>query len=215
MLQADNGNQRWLGIDLSHLPKTVSDAKAIGSPYFLTEERCAHGHAAPRYTKGGRCVDCSMFASASRHGFGYQTPSKRMIGTIERIRAAANGQKYYTPSKPCKNGHRLRWVASNNCVECDAAATIKHKEAIKERRLVKEYGIDLAARDAIAESQNHTCPICESKFADTVSVHIDHCHATGKVRGLLCGPCNQAIGLLKEDLNAIRRAARYIEDAAA
>jgi hypothetical protein len=42
--------------------------------------------------------------------------------------------------------------------------------------------------------------------------HVDHCHSTGKVRGLLCQKCNQAIGLLRESESLFFKAAEYIKE---
>jgi hypothetical protein len=47
----------------------------------------------------------------------------------------------------------------------------------------------------------------------TAKLMVDHCHATGKVRGLLCHNCNRALGLLKDDKSTIRRALEYLEGA--
>jgi len=43
------------------------------------------------------------------------------------------------------------------------------------------------------------------------AVHVDHCHQTGRVRGVLCFNCNSAIGKLGDDPDAVRRAAAYLE----
>jgi hypothetical protein len=42
---------------------------------------------------------------------------------------------------------------------------------------------------------------------------VDHCHATGKVRGLLCHNCNRALGLMQDNIENIKRAADYLEGA--
>jgi hypothetical protein len=43
------------------------------------------------------------------------------------------------------------------------------------------------------------------------NLHIDHCHKTGKVRGVLCSECNSAIGKLKDDPDLLRKAIVYLE----
>jgi hypothetical protein len=60
------------------------------------------------------------------------------------------------------------------------------------------------------------CEICKnppsgSRNGIPLSLCVDHDHATGAVRGLLCSNCNSAIGLLKDDPERIRRAAAYLE----
>ncbi|MFG2001358.1 endonuclease VII domain-containing protein [Spirillospora sp. NPDC048911] len=52
------------------------------------------------------------------------------------------------------------------------------------------------------------CPICRSASA----AHVDHCHETGAVRGLLCPECNTGMGQLRDDPATLRRAADYLEE---
>jgi hypothetical protein len=47
-------------------------------------------------------------------------------------------------------------------------------------------------------------------MASAVSVHVDHDHGTGEIRGLLCVPCNNTLGLFREDPDLLKRAARYV-----
>ncbi|MFI8827108.1 endonuclease VII domain-containing protein [Streptomyces sp. NPDC053431] len=56
-------------------------------------------------------------------------------------------------------------------------------------------------------SQRGLCAICPAAPA----VHVDHCHGTGRVRGVLCFNCNSAIGKLGDDPDRIRRAVAYLE----
>jgi hypothetical protein len=60
------------------------------------------------------------------------------------------------------------------------------------------------------EIQNKACAICKTPFTKTPA--IDHCHNSGKVRGLLCNACNTALGLFKDNLQAIKEAVRYLEN---
>lgn len=59
------------------------------------------------------------------------------------------------------------------------------------------------------DRQGGACAICLQVRTETL--HVDHCHATGAVRGLLCGACNRALGLLNDDPGLIRRAADYLD----
>lgn len=74
------------------------------------------------------------------------------------------------------------------------------------------YGVPHGTYAVMLEKQGGRCAICET--ADTGKLkrfHIDHCHDTRTVRGLLCGPCNIGIGQMKHDLKIIRAAASYLE----
>lgn len=63
----------------------------------------------------------------------------------------------------------------------------------------------------LLEKQNYSCAIC-GKHQDNCSRQLsaDHCHSTGKVRGLLCFDCNSAIGRLGDNYEGVMRAANYL-----
>lgn len=208
---AANDNDYWAGCDLESLPRTAGDARAVGSRYFFTGERCVHGHLSPKYEKGGRCVDCSMHSSASASSRTYSGARARVRTAIKITTEKGFVAKTYVPAKPCKNGHSLRWVASGNCVECDAETRVKYKEVNKSRRLQKEYGITLEERDAIVRGQDFKCAVCADAINLDSRMHVDHCHVSGSVRGVLCSKCNQGIGLFNDDPNRMRAAADYVE----
>ena len=62
------------------------------------------------------------------------------------------------------------------------------------------------------ENEGHACMICgisESEIGKKLDV--DHCHSSGKVRGILCNPCNNMIGHAKDNIAVLRAAAAYLE----
>lgn len=67
------------------------------------------------------------------------------------------------------------------------AAMVKHK-----------YGLTADDVRAMLEAQGHACAICRKPFGDKRE-HVDHDHETGRVRGLLCGPCNRALPHVERD----------------
>ena len=80
----------------------------------------------------------------------------------------------------------------------------------REKRMLAAYGLTAAAFTSLVAAQGGKCPICN--FAcSTDDFVVDHCHASGAVRGLLCGRCNSALGLLRDSPRAMRAAADYIE----
>jgi hypothetical protein len=88
------------------------------------------------------------------------------------------------------------------------------KVAIVERRslLKKKYGLSLEQYEAMSEAQGHSCAICggHREQEHTGKLIVDHCHATGAVRGLLCNTCNRGIGLLKDDPQLLSHALNYL-----
>lgn len=88
----------------------------------------------------------------------------------------------------------------------------RYPEKVRALRLKNSYNLTLDQYNKMLEMQNKSCAICRrhsSEFKRTLSV--DHDHETGEVRGLLCSPCNTAIGLFRENLVIIKLAASYIE----
>lgn len=72
------------------------------------------------------------------------------------------------------------------------------------------YGITLAEYNVILAYQNGVCAVC-GRPPKKQSLHVDHNHKTGKVRGLLCWTCNLDLIGKRTDPDVFRAAARYLE----
>lgn len=100
------------------------------------------------------------------------------------------------------------------CTHC--YDTQKYANRSRERRLVREYGLSLAEKQAMEDAQGGGCAICGRKpdleRPRTVrgTLHVDHDHNTGRVRGLLCNFCNVAIGMFDDNPETISIAAQYV-----
>lgn len=77
--------------------------------------------------------------------------------------------------------------------------------------LVRRYGITLEQRAEMLVRQDGKCAICKSVFTKTP--HVDHCHRTGVVRGLLCSPCNSGLGCFRDSVESCLRAGEYLNAA--
>jgi len=78
----------------------------------------------------------------------------------------------------------------------------------KHKRLFLRYGITISDFKNMEKQQGYVCAICKQKPKTTF--HVDHCHSTGKVRGLLCSSCNMALGLLKDNKMFLSQAIDYL-----
>jgi hypothetical protein len=105
--------------------------------------------------------------------------------------------------KPHGEWHRNATASDGLSTRCKACRAIQGREG----HLKRHYGMTEAERDEMIASQMGLCVICLKAPA----VHVDHCHETGRVRGVLCFNCNSAIGKLGDDPDAVRRAAAYLE----
>lgn len=78
------------------------------------------------------------------------------------------------------------------------------------RRRAKKYGLREEDFLKLLLSQDGRCAICKKMSQPSTDLHIDHCHQSGKVRGLLCSGCNMAIGRLGDSLEYLRSAYEYL-----
>jgi Recombination endonuclease VII len=83
-------------------------------------------------------------------------------------------------------------------------------KALRVRRyeLKRNYGLTPEMLASMVSAQSGLCAICREPGKRLV---VDHNHATGKVRELLCPPCNHLLGAFKENIELMRKAALYIE----
>ncbi|MFF7136542.1 endonuclease VII domain-containing protein [Streptomyces sp. NPDC008196] len=105
--------------------------------------------------------------------------------------------------KPWSEWHRNATASDGLSTRCKACRAAQGRRDHLKRR----YGLTEAERDKLIASQGGVCCICLA----VVPEHVDHCHKTGRVRGVLCFSCNAALGQFKDRPDAIRRAAAYLE----
>lgn len=81
-------------------------------------------------------------------------------------------------------------------------------ERAKSRYRQNQYGIEDNIYDQMLKKQEAKCLICD----EIKRLVIDHCHATGDVRGLLCANCNSGLGLLGDNVSNLERAVLYLQN---
>lgn len=87
----------------------------------------------------------------------------------------------------------------------------KARKATKDYDLQRKYGITIETYNDMFEAQEGCCDICETHQSNlTRALAVDHCHDTGKVRGLLCGNCNIGIGNLQDSIKVLKKATKYL-----
>jgi hypothetical protein len=87
-----------------------------------------------------------------------------------------------------------------------------HLQWKRDNELRRVYGLTRAELDDMIASQDGKCLICGGgPNGPGDRLHVDHCHNSSKVRGLLCGKCNTAIGLLDDDPERAFSAALYLQ----
>lgn len=113
----------------------------------------------------------------------------------------------------------------SQCKECVSKDNLKRYynkggkegQAHRSRKFnLKKYGLTVEDYDNLFEEQEGKCLICGSKEAGRANVayrlFVDHCHSTGKVRGLLCHNCNAGLGHFKDSEELLNKAIRYLNE---
>lgn len=110
-----------------------------------------------------------------------------------------------------------RWRAENpdkireGKRRCYVANPEKYKSQSKRSALKRNYGLTLEQRDELFAEQGSCCAICKStEPGSTKGWHIDHCHSTKRVRGILCNHCNLMLGYAKDNKAALASAIVYL-----
>jgi hypothetical protein len=197
--------------EFSKLAATGIRARELGQTLYFTGKRCLKGHLSPRYASSGNCVECIANArgKASINSSG-RSSKRSAVNHAAALAAIDAGALEYVSDAACPSGHYRRYVTTNNCIDCDVDSRAKRSEKARWARVKKEYGLSELDVAQMLSKQNCQCVICTINIE--TGYHIDHCHSTGKVRGLLCQKCNQAIGLLRESESLFFKAAQYIKE---
>src|SRR5258708_5990566 len=114
----------------------------------------------------------------------------------------------------CPKGHKYSDTTDETTVyRPDGARVCRICYRERKGRLYRQYlyALTIEAYEAMVVKQHNRCPICLSAPATDERLAVDHDHVTGAIRGLLCGPCNRALGGLANDVQRLRRAIAYLE----
>ncbi len=122
------------------------------------------------------------------------------LGCFTVDRARTDGLKQWC--RDCCAYNNAQW----------AAARRDHRKSYRRRRTVAAYGLTTDEHAQMLKSQGGVCALCKSTCRTGKALAVDHDHATGKVRGLLCSSCNLGIGKLKDSPDIIAAALMYLLD---
>lgn len=140
----------------------------------------------------GVCKECQRAAARARAAERQVEPAESKICSTCRQDKASHA---FARDPRRADGMRA------SCKACAARA-----------KWLERYGLTAEAYDALLAKQDGRCGICKRPAGDQ-RLHVDHCHDSDRVRGLLCGNCNRGIGCLGDDPARIRAAAAYVEGA--
>lgn len=143
-----------------------------------------------------------------------ELPTMKMCTVCKSVKSPEDFYDGYK-SKNQRYATNKRYPHSR-CKECEHAKNrVYHKEnrsKVSARQVasqrIKKYGVSEKDYEQMLLSHNNLCAICNKPSPRTL--HIDHDHKTGQVRGLLCSTCNTGIGLFKDDISVLNSAIAYL-----
>lgn len=110
-------------------------------------------------------------------------------------------KRWYNVNKETAKAATLRWRKNN---------PEAYRRYVRNSAFKQKYGITLEERDAMLEAQDGRCAICGTDQPGKRGFFVDHNHATGKVRALLCHRCNSGLGYLQESVSFLQKAIEYL-----
>jgi Recombination endonuclease VII len=128
----------------------------------------------------------------------------------ESFQPYCGADKFCHPCRPKRSRSRhqkaMRTYRENNR---------DHVRRVKANWDLKQFGLTIEGYESLLRLQNHCCAICKEDGKGRGRgvlrpLSVDHCHTNGKTRGLLCGDCNTAIGLLRENVSNFQNAITYL-----
>ncbi len=148
----------------------------------------------------GSCKTCTRRHYAAKGNL----PKSQIASKVcNRCGQNKSTSEFYSNSRS-KDGFRPR------CKEC-------HNDDNARFGRASRYGLTTSEFETMLKQQEHCCAICRKRlehFKDSGrrenAMNIDHCHLTGKVRGILCSGCNRGLGAFRDSPDSLRAAADYL-----
>lgn len=126
-----------------------------------------------------------------------------------RTRHPGYHQQRYTPAP--QEQRTCDWCSESFTVYRSSTVDYCSPQCRQQLRRAARHGLRRNDIDALLKQQQHTCPICATEL--TPAAVIDHCHDTGRVRGILCNACNRGMGLLGDDISRLQAAIAFLNSA--
>jgi len=139
-----------------------------------------------------------------------------MSTAVRAVALPSRSRTMARASKTCKDcgvgSKRPAPHPGPRCATHHRAVKAARKAAAHSAWVLKTYGLKEGQYEALYEAQGGSCWLCKRAKGISRKLSVDHDHATGYVRGLLCSTCNKILGHLRDDPDFAYRIADYIVD---
>ncbi len=143
-----------------------------------------------------------------------KSKAKHRTARLERLRQRRAADPEAARAAWRKSAQQRDPVRTRETARARRARDPERSRAADLRGNLRQYGLTIETYEAMVLSQNGVCAICgrppSMRNRNDCRLHVDHDHATGAVRGLLCLNCNRGLGMLGDDLSRVQSAANYL-----
>lgn len=162
------------------------DAAEVGQTRYFTGAPCKYGHISQRMTANTCCSTCLLGRT-------------KKFWNEYRAKSLARGKRWRD-----KNIEHVREMGVKN----SRIFRTRYPDDGKQRQRIKTL-IKLSDRERVAGRKRPSA--CEVCGGNDLKVVFDHCHKHGHFRGWICGHCNMALGLVKDNSSLLRKLAKYLD----
>ena len=154
-----------------------------------------------------KCSKCGEYKTDENF---YRRGTGRQTQCIQCSKASA--KEWYASNPDYRKEKARVWRTENPDYVRDYRKTNRRRIYMVES--ARKYGITTEQFDEMFDRQGGCCGTCQKSFDWTdkqTKPHIDHCHLTGKVRGLLCNKCNTVLGLVEDNAEVLSNLIEYLK----
>lgn len=126
---------------------------------------------------------------------------EKELDEFHRDKRTTTGRAWYC--KDCANRKSREWHNSHKNLK-------EFKLIRRDRNFRTKYGMSLNEYNQKLLDQESKCEICSIDLIDNYNIHVDHCHKTNEIRGLLCGNCNRGLGSFHDSPQKMLQAIKYV-----
>lgn len=175
---------------------------------ILIDKMCKECKNLESHTSGGKyCRKCVSKASKK-----YSLLRAEKIKEYNKKWRLENKDKLKEAKRQYYNEVKNTWEYISHSKEYRKKHRIISKDKERNGHYVRKYKITLNDYNQMCINQNNSCGICTKSEQELgKKLAVDHCHTTGKVRGLLCSKCNAALGFMYEHIQSIKNMILYLE----
>lgn len=170
-----------------------------------------------------KCKNCGETKPANRSSFAPHATNKDGLTGKCRVCLAARRREVYHKDPSKQKERTLKYYHANKEKVDDSLKKYNQKPTTGYKKfvasLMRQFSITVDEYAKMFDKQKGACKICSSPLIcfdgtkrDSERPTVDHCHETGKVRGLLCHKCNSGLGLFNDNPELLQRAINYIND---